>query len=202
MAFIDKYSLISKLITNYSNIVEIGCGNSRRLPDAITIDISDFPSVDIVGDACEILKNFPDQCIDQFYAWHVLEHLDDAKPLLLEIERCLKPHGLAKFCVPHFSNPFFYSDPTHKTFFGIYTFDYLSANGFYKRSLPQYSKILQLQVISVHLGFQSIRPRYFRHLCKVPFRYLFNLSPVFQEFYEEFLCWILPCYEVTYVLKK
>src|SRR6185312_2948084 len=38
----------------------------------------------------------------------------------------LEPGGEFRAVVPHFSNLHFYSDPTHRTFFGLYTFSYLS----------------------------------------------------------------------------
>ena len=41
-----------------------------------------------------------------------------------EITRVLKKNGKANIFVPHFSNPYYYSDYTHKRFLGLYTFYY------------------------------------------------------------------------------
>src|SRR5256885_7931217 len=45
-------------------------------------------------------------------------------PLLAELHRVARAAARLEFIVPHFSNPRYYSDPTHIRFFGLYTFYY------------------------------------------------------------------------------
>lgn len=52
-------------------------------------------------------------------------------------ERVLVNKGVIYICAPHFSNPYFYSDPTHKNFFGLYTMSYF-CNSKFMRKLPKY----------------------------------------------------------------
>jgi ubiquinone/menaquinone biosynthesis C-methylase UbiE len=85
-------------------------------------EIDDSDAVDIVGDALQVLKKVPDNAVSKITSYHFLEHVDNLGILLEEIARVLKQDGTLVSVVPHFSNPFFYSDPTHKNFFGLYTF--------------------------------------------------------------------------------
>ena len=41
-----------------------------------------------------------------------------------EIHRILKPGGVARISVPHFTWQYAYTDPTHRHFFGYHTFAY------------------------------------------------------------------------------
>ena len=91
--------------------------------NAIAVDRLDFPCVDVVGDVFEVLVDLPDRCVNGIYAHHT-EHIDDVNALLVELVRVLETGAIIEISVPHFSNPYFYSDPTHKATFGLYTFAY------------------------------------------------------------------------------
>jgi hypothetical protein len=48
----------------------------------------------------------------------------DLPRLIEELGRVMAPGAALTIIVPHFSNPFYYSDPTHRTPFGLYTMAY------------------------------------------------------------------------------
>lgn len=104
-------------------IIELGCGQKKKT-DRITIDRVDLPNVDIVADIENGLPFLPDNSVDQIHCRSVLEHIKNFENLMREITRVLKKNGKANIFVPHFSNPYYYSDYTHKRFFGLYTFYY------------------------------------------------------------------------------
>ena len=54
----------------------------------------------------------------------------------------------------------------------------------------------------VKLVFKSPRPFYGRYAIKKLFQMVFNLNRYAMEFYEENLCWMIPCYEICYVLRR
>lgn len=182
--------------------VELGCGNRKRHKDAIGIDVIDYPGVDIVGDAFDCLALFDDESVDGFYSYHFLEHVDNLEKLILEMERCLKPGGTLEATVPHFSNPFYYSDPTHKQPFGLYTFSYFSHDSIHRRLVPNYNLRKNLILDLAHLGFKSYPPNYLRHAIKKSFEKLINVNTWVKEFYEENLSGLIHCYEISYKLHK
>ena len=121
---IDKYNILDSISEMKSVVLELGVGNRKRISSAIGIDILDGECVDIVGDVAEVLKEIKDNSIDQVYSFHFLEHVDNHIEVVNEIIRVLKKNGLMNIVVPHFSNPFYYSDPTHKSKFGLFSFCY------------------------------------------------------------------------------
>ena len=199
---IDKHDTL-KSIPNMKNVIlELGVGEKKRISNAIGIDILDGESVDIVGDVIEVLKEIKDSSVDQVYSFHFLEHIENYIEVVNEIIRILKKNGLMSVVVPHFSNPFYDSDPTHKSKFGLYNFCYLFESKIFSRTFPKYCQIPNAVLIDVKLGFQSYRPFYFRHAFKKFIQLIFNSSRYLQELYEENFIWIFPCYEVSYKIKK
>lgn len=182
--------------------LELGCGTAKRMPDAVGVDILDLPGVDVVGDAIEVLRSLPSGSVDGIYSEHFMEHLEDPLALLQESARVLRKGGEFRAVVPHFSNPAFYSDPTHRTFFGLYTFSYWIETTSFRRQVPHYAKPLPFELVRAHHIFKSSRPFYVRHALKKFFSSWVNLGRWTQEFYEEHFCWVMPCYEMDFLLTR
>jgi hypothetical protein len=183
-------------------IIEFGCGSIKRNPSSVGVDLIDTPAVDIVGDVYEVLKEIESSTVDRVEAYHFVEHLNDLKLFVTELERVLKPGAEAVLVVPHFSCPYFYSDPTHKSFFGLYTFCYFITASPFSRKVPNYGVELDFSLASVDIIFKSARPFYFRHAIKKIVGFVFNSSYFMKEFYEENFSYIFPCYEIRYVLRR
>jgi len=196
---------ISALLQEKSNhevILDIGCGPSK-LVGSIGIDSLPYIGVDLVGDAYSILLEFPDKSVDYLYTRHFLEHVNDLDLFVFEFCRVLKDESRAEIIVPHFSNPYFYSDPTHKNHFGLYIFCYYSFSGnLFKRKVPTYMRELSLELLSVHLSFQTPKRYSLRSALKKLVQQLVNRSSFGKELYEELFCYIFPCYEIKYTLAK
>jgi SAM-dependent methyltransferase len=202
MNVIDKTDVRARIERGDRITLELGCGPSKRDPAAIGIDLLDFPGVDLVGDVYAALAMLPPASVDAIYTAHFLEHLPDLPALLLEAARVLKPAARFTIVVPHFSNPFYYSDPTHRTPFGLYTMAYFCSQTILRRGVPRYGFDLPLALDSVRLEFKSYPPRYVRHAFKRMIGALVNSSIFATEFYEENFCWLVPCYEVRYQLHR
>lgn len=202
MLLIDKRGLLPKIRHRNPIILELGCGNRKRIPDAIGIDVLDYECVDIVGDAVEVLREIPDATVDMVSSHHFLEHVTNLDILLQEVTRVMRIGGKFEVVVPHFSNPYYYSDPTHKNCFGLYTFSYLAEDRLLRKRVPHYKKTVFFCLEKVDLIFKSSPPFYFRHGVKRLLGVIFNSCGYMQEFYEENMCYIFPCYEIGYVLKR
>jgi ubiquinone/menaquinone biosynthesis C-methylase UbiE len=197
---VDKKNILQQVLTLKIVILDLGCGPLKKHPDWIGIDMLDAEGVDIVGDVYEVMKAFPDGSVDEVHASHFFEHIPDVPVLLIELNRVLKPTGYIEVVVPHFSNAYFYSDYTHKSFFGLYSFSYMVKDNLLKRKVPNYNLNTGLQLKSIHLEFKSPwrinRP--FRKFCKL----IFNASTFMKEWYEDSWSSNISCYEVQFVLTK
>ena len=197
---IDKNGLLENIDSSQEIMIELGCGSRKKNSAAIGIDILDYPDVDIVGDIFEVLKKFPDACIEHVSSHHFIEHVDDIELLMSELARIMKYEGVIDFVAPHFSNPYYYSDPTHRSFFGLYTFCYMSYGTLFSRKVPTYQSETFFNLESVDLVFKSAKPFYGRYLFKSLLGKIFNSCTYMKEWYEENLCYLFPCYEVRYLL--
>lgn len=194
--------LLPLLFTDHA-VLEIGVGPyKRRVSNSITVDILPGPDVDVVSDIFVFLSSIPDSSIKSIHSFHFLEHIDSLECLFQEFTRVLQPDGSMEHVVPHFSNPYFYSDPTHSRAFGLYTLSYFFNSDILRRSVPKYSPLLDMTICDISLNFRSVKPRYLLHLFKKLFSFLVNLHPYLLEVYEESFCWLFPCYEIRYYCKK
>lgn len=200
--FIDKRNILSTLAEREVVMLELGCGDRKRLADSIGIDALDYEAVDIVGDIAPVLAAFPENSVDFVTSHHVFEHLDNLEELIDELARVIKSEGTLEATVPHFSNPYYYSDYTHRRFFGLYTFCYLASSTLFQRQVPTYQRDLNFELISVDLGFKSPPPFYVRYGIKRFWGFVFNLNRWTQELYEENFCYLIPCYEIRYRLRR
>jgi len=183
-------------------VLELGCGNRKRHQDAIGIDAIDYPAVDVVGDVYDVLARFPDGSVDAVYSYHFVEHLPDLGRFVSVLRRIVRPAGMVKAVAPHFSNPYFYSDYTHRTALGLYSFSYLATEQLFRRRVPQYLPDPGFQLTDVRLAFKAGRPFYLRHAIAVCVGWVVNSSRMTQELYERSSCYLFPCYEVEFHLVR
>ena len=180
-------------------IVELGCGDKEKAfsdDGRIGIDRVDLVHVDIVADLEKGLPFLPDKSVDEIHARSLFEHINNFDLLLKEIMRVLKDDGCCRLMVPHFSNPYHYSDPTHVRFFGLYSFYYYChEQRQLSRKVPTFYTESRLEIISLKLRFRS--PFKGRKWWKRLHEKIFNLTPSIQEFYEENLCYLFPCYGIA-----
>jgi hypothetical protein len=48
-------------------VLELGCGSSKRVPEAIVVDEQNYDCVDIVGDVFDVLRLVPSASVDAIY---------------------------------------------------------------------------------------------------------------------------------------
>ncbi|MHC4463842.1 MAG: class I SAM-dependent methyltransferase [Planctomycetota bacterium] len=172
-------------------VVELGCGQKAK-PGRITIDKVDLPHVDIVADIEDGLPFLPGNSVDEIHCRSVLEHIQNFENLVREIVRVLKKDGKAHIFVPHFSNPYYYSDYTHERPFGLYSFYYfVEAERQLSRKVPTFYTDVRIEIVSQRLVFRS--PFWLSRRIKKAIGYLFNCHRCLMEFYEQHLCYIFPC---------
>lgn len=165
--------------------LHIGCGKDVKA-GYVNLDKLRLPGVDVVHDLDTFPYPFKDNTFDEIYTSHTLEHVKDLITTMQELHRIGKPHAKIIIRVPHFSCGANYRDPTHQRYFSYFTFDFFTEDCFYQ------------------LASYKVKKREFNFTRTVatwinPFMNpLLNAMP---EFYERFLCWILPTSEVLIELE-
>jgi len=182
--------------------LELGCGDRKMHPDTIGIDLLANEGVDIVGDIYTVLRQFPDNCISAAYSYHCFEHLENLEATLSELARIMVKKAQLIVVVPHFSNPYYYSDSTHRQPFGLYSFSYFAEDRLFSRQCPKYQRELKFKIKNVKLVFKSPRPFYGRYGLKKIAQTLFNMHVYLKELYEENFSWLVPCYEIRFEMER
>jgi hypothetical protein len=202
MKIVDKNGLLDQIGDIGEITLELGCGHRKRHSEAVGIDKQDYPGVDIVGDAHDILCRFPPASVSAVYAYHFFEHLENVESYMVELNRVMITGAQLLVVTPHFSNPYYYSDATHRTPFGLYSFSYFCHNDLFHRRVPRYHSGYDFKLKKVDLIFKSAPPFYFRWGIKKCIQSIFTLNRYMMELYEENFCYLFPCYEIRYSLTK
>lgn len=172
-------------------------GGLRPLPGYYHLDLVDLPGVDIQADLNEPLDKLPDGSVDAIHCRHLLEHIDNFLPLLEELHRVVRPGGEIDIRVPHFSNPYGYSDPTHVRFFGLYSFFYFTdPEKQPRRKVPAFYSRCRFQVGNVNI--RLMHETWFDKAVRAVLQPLVNLSREWQDWYERRLCRLFPANEIQY----
>ncbi len=193
---------VKAILSQYEIVkIDLGCGPAKR-KGCIGIDILPLPGVDIVADFEKGLEFLPDNSVDEMYSSHVLEHIQNLELMMKEIHRVLKPNAFKQIIVPHFSNPYYYSDYTHKRFFGLYSMEYFSTHTLSNltRKVPSFYADFKFVVVSRSFKFSS-PSFYFRNKIKSVFSKIFNSSIYMQELYEDWFTGWINCAEIKYIIK-
>ncbi len=102
-------------------ILDIGCARNK-IPGTIGMDIDPGSEADILHDLNIYPFPLDDNSIDRVFAKHIIEHINDPRKFLREIQRILKQGGTAFIETPHFSCRVAYSEPEHKLFYSYFMF--------------------------------------------------------------------------------
>ena len=105
--------------------LNLGSG-PRRIEGAVNLDVTSDTGPDVVHDLDEYPWPFDDDQFDTVVASDVIEHLDDIAAAMGELHRICARGAIVHINVPHFSSDGAYTDPTHRHYFGAFTFDYFS----------------------------------------------------------------------------
>lgn len=120
---IIKPSIASMVNTGEPIRLDIGCGGNCA-PGWVSLDRSEAVNPDILCDLEVDGIPLPDNSVSAVRAIAILEHV--ARPLELtdEIWRVCRDKTIVDIVVPHWSSDGAHLDPTHKSFFAEYSYQY------------------------------------------------------------------------------
>jgi len=165
------------------NKLHLGCGEDIK-EGYVNVDLVKLKGVDVVWDLNIFPWPFKDNQFEEVFATATFEHLDNLVKVMGEVYRVSKPNAIIDIGVPHFSSLGAFRDPTHKTFFTYYTFDYFDKNFEYNFYSNARFKIISRKIVyGKGLGL---------------FQWIANKFP---KFHEISLRKILPAKSLYFILK-
>lgn len=180
--------------------LNLGSGGTTK-PGYYGVDHLALPGVDAQADLNAPLDWLPDDSVAAVYSRHVLEHIPDLLGLMRELHRVVRADGRLAIVVPHFSSPYFYSDPTHVRAFGLYTFSYFCDPSRQpgRRKVPAF-------YVDYRFAIERIEIRFYRRslLDKlvVPWlQRLVNAGFPMQDWFERRLCRLFHASEIEFQLR-
>ena len=106
-------------------VLNLGSGNKRR-PDALNVDIVSDTHPDIVHNLNALPWPMQSNAFEEVFANDVIEHLDDVVATMEQIHRVCRDGAVVRITVPHFSSGNAFTDPTHRHYFGRFSFSYFT----------------------------------------------------------------------------
>ena len=160
------------------SVLNLGSGR-KYMPGAINLDITEKTNPDIVHDLNHRPWPFADNQFRAVYASDLIEHLDNTVATMEEIYRICAPGAIVYINVPHFSSAGAFTDPTHRRYFSVFTFDYFTEN----HELNFYSQC----------RFKTRTLKLIFHPTKVN-KIIWRLANRHLAAYERRWAWIFPAY--------
>lgn len=105
-------------------VLDIGCGTNKIL-GAIGMDINPRTAADVIHDLDDLPYPFDDAQFNEIIGRHVIEHVRDPMAVMSELHRITQPGGVIKLLAPHWTNPDFATDLTHRNHLNSYSFRHL-----------------------------------------------------------------------------
>ncbi len=110
-------------------ILNIGCGH--KIPaeyagdtNIVSVDRVAMSGVNVVHDLNVLPWPWPDNAFDMIMAFDVIEHLDNVVPVMDECWRILRARGRMVIRTTAWDCRQSYTDPTHKHWFTLESFDF------------------------------------------------------------------------------
>jgi len=103
-------------------VLDVGCGTNKHA-GAIGMDINPRTNADVIHDCGVVPYPFADDEFDTVICNHVAEQVTDVMAFVSELHRITKHGGTIKILTPHYTNPDWATDPTHRNHFNSYSFN-------------------------------------------------------------------------------
>ncbi len=103
-------------------VLDVGCGKNK-FEGAIGLDNNPRTAADVIHDLGSIPYPFENDEFDMIISNHVIEHVPDVMAFVSELYRITKHGGRIRLLTPHYTNPDWATDPTHRNHFNSFSFN-------------------------------------------------------------------------------
>jgi SAM-dependent methyltransferase len=132
-------------------ILDVGCGQNK-FAGAIGIDANPLSHADVIHDLGTFPYPFNDSEFEEIICRHVIEHVPDVLAFVAELHRITKAGGRLQIVTPHYSNPDWATDPTHRNHFNSYSFNCFVPS---LTPFPFYTSA-ELKPVSAHVSLANL----------------------------------------------
>jgi SAM-dependent methyltransferase len=132
-------------------ILDVGCGRNKY-PGAIGMDHNPGTHADVIHDLGVFPYPFANDEFDEVIGRHVVEHLPDVMAFMSELHRITRPGGRIRLVTPHYTNPDWPNDLTHRNHLNSYSFQ----NFIPDRKLFPFYTALELQPVRVYVTLLNL----------------------------------------------
>lgn len=110
----------------------LNLGSGKKYDErAVNLDITEATNPDVVHDLDQFPWPFPSDRFDRVEAIDVIEHLSNPLAAMGEIHRITRHQGTVVVALPHFSSANAFTDLTHRSQLGYFSFDYLTGDHYH-----------------------------------------------------------------------
>jgi 2-polyprenyl-3-methyl-5-hydroxy-6-metoxy-1,4-benzoquinol methylase len=132
-------------------VLDVGCGWNKT-PGAIGIDANPKTHADVIHDLGVLPYPFANDEFDEVVCRHVAEHVPDVMAFITELFRITRPGGRIKITTPHYSNPDWPTDPTHRNHFNSYSFNCFVEE---RQLFPFYTEV-RLKPVRIYVSLANL----------------------------------------------
>jgi SAM-dependent methyltransferase len=132
-------------------ILDVGCG-TNKFEGAIGLDNNPKTAADVIHDLGDLPYPFADDEFDLIVSHHVIEHVPDVMAFVTELYRITRPGGRIRLLTPHYTNPDWANDPTHRNHFNSYSFNTFMPN----RQVFDFYTDVQLNPVTTYVSLLSL----------------------------------------------
>ncbi len=134
-----------------NKILDVGCGTNKT-KGSVGLDNNPRTSADVIHDLGDIPYPFPDNEFDLVVSNHVVEHVPDVMAFIGELHRVTKNGGRIRLLTPHYTNPDWANDPTHRNHINSYTFNTFLAD----RQVFDFYTQVRLKPVKCHVSLLGL----------------------------------------------
>ena len=132
-------------------VLDVGCGWNKT-PGSIGIDSNPRAHADVIHDLGIFPYPFADDEFDLIVCSHVAEHVPDVMAFVTELFRITRSGGRIRITTPHYSNPDWPTDPTHRNHFNSYSFNCFVAE---RQVFPFYTEV-RLKPVRAYVSLANL----------------------------------------------
>lgn len=168
-----------------SPVLNLGCGR-KKMAGAVNLDITPDTQPDVVHNLNVFPWPFAENSFTSVHANDVIEHLDNIVAVMDELHRICKHGARIDITLPHYSSANAFTDPTHRHYFGWFSFDYFTGtheHSYYTRT--------RFQLVRRQLIFYPSLLNKFVH----------RLAARYPSRYERAWAWVFPAWFLGFELE-
>lgn len=173
-------------------ILDVGCG-ANKTAGAIGLDNNRRTAADVIHDLGNFPYPFDDNEFDLVIASHVIEHVPDVMAFIGELHRVTRNGGTIRLLTPHYTNPDWPNDPTHRNHINSYTFNTFLPG----RQVFDFYTDIELRPVKCYVSLANL----WKYLG---IEFLVNLDQTWpsmrllRKFWEQYLSYLIRGKELTF----